>query len=117
MSRIAPKGREKSMADTKPVSQAAGQATDDLAKLKADLTKLSETVASLVTNRADTARSTVSDVAGKLRDQGEAVYHEAEARAKAKAQDLEQTIVNNPFAAVAAAFGIGVVFSMLTRRR
>jgi ElaB/YqjD/DUF883 family membrane-anchored ribosome-binding protein len=106
------------MADIpKSVSNAASETTDDVAKLKADLNRLSDTVASLVSARADSARSTMSDMASKLREQGEAVYRDAESRAREKAKDLEQTIVNNPFASVAAAFGIGVLFSMLTRRR
>jgi ElaB/YqjD/DUF883 family membrane-anchored ribosome-binding protein len=96
---------------------AADDAKDDVSKLRADITKLSDTVTSLIAQQAGSARATMSNAASKVREQGEYAYREAEAMARQKAKDLEQTIVANPFASVGAALGIGLVLGLLSRRR
>jgi len=103
--------------NTKSVANAAEDAKDDLQQLKLDLAKLSETVASLMSGQTGSARAAVSNAAAKLREQGGATYREAESRAREKAKDVEQAIVSNPFGAVAAAVGIGILLGILSRRR
>jgi ElaB/YqjD/DUF883 family membrane-anchored ribosome-binding protein len=102
------------MSDPKAV---ADDTKDDLKQLKLDLAKLTETVSSMAAQQASSARASVSNAARQLREQGESYYHEAEARAREKAKDLEQTIVGNPFASVAAAFGLGMLMGVMSRRR
>lgn len=99
------------------VAGAADNAKDDVSKLRADIAKLSDTVASLMAQQAGSARATVSNAASKVREQGEYAYREAEALARQKAKDVEQTIIDNPFASVAAALGIGLVLGLMSRRR
>jgi ElaB/YqjD/DUF883 family membrane-anchored ribosome-binding protein len=74
-------------------------------------------VAALMAQQADSARATVSNAAARVREQGEHAYREAEAKARQKAKDVEQTIIDNPFASVAAALGIGLVLGLMSRRR
>ena len=108
--------RESFMVD-KSVAGAAEDAKDDVAKLRADIAKLSDAVAALMAQQASSARATVTNAASKVREQGEYAYHEAEALARQKAKDVEQTIIDNPFASVAAALGIGLVLGLMSRRR
>jgi ElaB/YqjD/DUF883 family membrane-anchored ribosome-binding protein len=95
----------------------AKDAKDDLAQLRADLAKLADTVAGLVSNQAGAAKSSVRDTATDLYSRGQEALQQAGEKAKAKTDELSRTIEQNPITAVLAAFGLGMLFGLMSRNR
>jgi ElaB/YqjD/DUF883 family membrane-anchored ribosome-binding protein len=83
-----------------------GDLQAEMAQLRADLAKL-----------ADTLKSVVSDEAAARYEKVREAAREAQARASKAADAVGQEIAERPFAAVAAAFGAGLVLGMLFSRR
>jgi len=95
----------------------AADAKDDLAQLRADFAKLSETVSSLIAGQASAAKSTVRDAASDLYSRGQDAVQQGVEQAKGAAGELSQTIERNPIASVLAAFGVGMLFGLMSRNR
>jgi ElaB/YqjD/DUF883 family membrane-anchored ribosome-binding protein len=95
----------------------AKDAKDDLAQLRADLAKLADTEAGLVSNKASAAKSSVRDTASDLYSRGQEALQQAGEKAKEKTDELSHTIEQNPITAVLAAFGLGMLFGMMSRHR
>ncbi|HVV93948.1 MAG TPA: hypothetical protein VHD15_11055 [Hyphomicrobiales bacterium] len=97
--------------------EGAQDAKDDLAQLRADLARLSETVSTLVANQAHAAKSTVRDTASDLYSKGQEALQQAGEKAKGATDELSHTIEQNPITSVLAAFGIGMLFGLMSRSR
>lgn len=97
------------MADTLP---GAGESTTtstldaDLAMLKDDVARLTDTLSTLVSDGAATARNAAREGVDTARQ-----------KATDAADDLSETIEQNPLTAVLVALGIGYVVGALGRRR
>ncbi|HVI28933.1 hypothetical protein [Hansschlegelia sp.] len=85
----------------------------DLETLRKDVATLTETLSTLVSDSAATARS----AAREGMNRASAAADDARARAQAAADDLSATIVENPLTAVLVALGLGYVVGALGRSR
>src|SRR5262249_50067528 len=89
----------------------------DLAALRADLARLTDTVAAILRTQADTTGATVRGAVGDARDQLSQAASNAQDTAFGAAADLERRIERNPLAAVLIAAGIGIVLGMMSKSR
>lgn len=116
------------MADSNTVQNDLGKLAEDLATLRADVSKLTDTLAALVRSEGEAVSAVVRErvragkaqaeaTAAGLLDEGAAAFHEAKARAASLQGDVTAAIERNPIGAVAAALGIGFVVGLLTRGR
>jgi ElaB/YqjD/DUF883 family membrane-anchored ribosome-binding protein len=96
---------------------AAADLSVDLAALRADIARLSDTMAGLVRNQANSASAAVMGVVGDARDQLSQAASQAQDSALGAAADLERRIERNPLTAVLIAAGIGMALGMMSKSR
>ena len=84
--------------------------------LKEDLAAIGATLAELVKSGAREGRSKVEQAADDYRRKGAEQADEALKEARAYGEALEEKIVQNPFAAVLVALGLGFLAGLITRR-
>jgi ElaB/YqjD/DUF883 family membrane-anchored ribosome-binding protein len=89
----------------------------DLAALRADIARLSDTVAAMVRMQADMAGAAVKGAVGDARDQLSQAATNAQDSALGAAADLERRIERNPLTAVLIAAGIGMALGMMSKSR
>jgi ElaB/YqjD/DUF883 family membrane-anchored ribosome-binding protein len=102
----------------------AADLSDELAALRADLSRLSDTMSGLVRSQANTAgaamRGAMGDMRGAMggaRDQLSQAASQAQDSALGVAADLERRIEKNPLTAVLIAAGIGMALGMMNKSR
>jgi ElaB/YqjD/DUF883 family membrane-anchored ribosome-binding protein len=105
-----------------PMSNKTGDFTSsdlnvDLAALRADIARLSDTVAAMVRVQADAAGAAVRGAVGDARDQLSQAASNAQDSAFGTAADLERRIERNPLTAVLIAAGIGMALGMMSKSR
>ncbi|MGP0091523.1 MAG: hypothetical protein ACLPKB_16420 [Xanthobacteraceae bacterium] len=110
-------------------AHAAGDSlAEDLARLRADMTKMQETLSAFVSEIGGEAARTMSSVshsvvkevgsaASSIADAGAEIAGSAKDQAKTLASELEATARKNPLGALAAALLAGIVIGMMTRGR
>jgi ElaB/YqjD/DUF883 family membrane-anchored ribosome-binding protein len=98
--------------------------SEELAALRADLGRLSDTMAGLVRSQANTAgaamRGAMGDMRGAMgdaRDQLSQAASQAQDSAMGVAADLERRIERSPLTAVLIAAGIGMALGMMNKSR
>jgi len=96
---------------------AASDLADDLAALRADVAKLSDTIAGLVRTQTGSATAAVRGAVDDARDQLSQAAAQAQDRALGAAADIERRIEANPLTAVLIAAGIGVALGMMSKSR
>ncbi len=96
---------------------AASDLAADLAAVRADIARLSDTVSALVRSQADAAGAAVRGVMGDARDQLSQAAAQAQDSAFGAAADLERRIERNPLTAVLIAAGIGLALGMMSKSR
>lgn len=96
---------------------AAGDIASDLAALRADIGRLSETVASLVRAQTEAAGEALRGVADGARVQFSEAASQAQDSAFGAAADLERRIERSPLTAVLIAAGIGIALGMMSKSR
>jgi ElaB/YqjD/DUF883 family membrane-anchored ribosome-binding protein len=89
----------------------------DLAALRADIARLSDTVAAMMRAQADAAGAAVRGAVGDARDQLSQAASNAQDSAFGAAADLERRIEKNPLTAVLIAAGIGMALGMMSKSR
>jgi ElaB/YqjD/DUF883 family membrane-anchored ribosome-binding protein len=89
----------------------------DLTALRADIARLSDTVAAMVRFQADAAGAAVRGAVGDARDQLSQAASNAQDSAYGAAADLERRIEKNPLTAVLIAAGIGMALGMMSKSR
>jgi ElaB/YqjD/DUF883 family membrane-anchored ribosome-binding protein len=110
----------------KPVA-AAHDPASDVIQLRADFSRLSDSVAELVKAQTNTAAASIrhgvgaasNAIAETAADFGQSALqmtNDAQKTVKAASQDLEASIERNPLTAVLIAAGIGMVFGMAISR-
>ena len=110
-------------------TQAAGEnLAQDLARLRADMAKMQETLSAFVAEIGGEAARTMSSVghsivkeagsaASNLADAGAEIAGSAKDHAKTLASELEATARKNPLGALTAALLAGIVIGLMTRGR
>jgi ElaB/YqjD/DUF883 family membrane-anchored ribosome-binding protein len=96
---------------------ASADLSADLVALRADIARLSDTMAGLVRSQANSASAAVKGVMGDARDQLSQAASQAQDSALGAAADLERRIEKNPLTAVLIAAGIGMALGMMSRSR
>jgi ElaB/YqjD/DUF883 family membrane-anchored ribosome-binding protein len=96
---------------------AAPDLAADVAALRADIARLSDTIAGLMRGQADAAGAAVKGAVGDARDQLSQAASHAQDGAFGAAADLERRIERNPLTAMLIAVGIGMALGMMTRSR
>ena len=89
-----------------PTGGNASTMEGDLANLRRDVTRLTDTVSRLVTDGASSARAAAREGAESAR-----------ATVVSAADDLSETVVRNPLTSVLAALGVGYLMGVLGRSR
>lgn len=89
----------------------------DLAAVRADIARLSDTIAGLMRGQADAAGAAVKGAVGDARDQLSQAASHAQDSAFGVAADLERRIDKNPLTAVLIAAGIGMALGMMSKSR
>lgn len=105
------------IANDPAVNEDAGNVRADLTQLREDLARLSETVTSLLTSQAGSARESVRAAATDYYDQGRDALRQVEDQAREYTDELSRTIERNPITAVMTALGVGFVLGLLNRGR
>jgi ElaB/YqjD/DUF883 family membrane-anchored ribosome-binding protein len=102
--------------------------TQDLDELRADVAKLTETVAQLLRNQAEAgadklgaglgaAREAFGETAHSFARAGKGIAEDAQHRLGALGDDLERSIQRSPLTAVLAAAALGMVLGLMNRSR
>jgi ElaB/YqjD/DUF883 family membrane-anchored ribosome-binding protein len=102
---------------TNKADDPASDISADLTKLRADIARLSETIAGLVRLQADSAGAAVKGAVGDAREQLSQAATQAQDRALGAAADLERRIERSPLTAVLIAAGVGMALGMLSKSR
>jgi ElaB/YqjD/DUF883 family membrane-anchored ribosome-binding protein len=89
----------------------------DLATLRADIARLSDTIVSLMHGRADAAGAAVRGVVGDARGPLSQAASDAQDSVFGVAANFERRIERNPLTAVLIAAGIGIAFGMMSKSR
>lgn len=103
------------MAQPKPDLDAAGL-EQQIALLRADLARISETLAALGQTSGDTLRATFAEKAETLLARGEAKIDEAGHKAQATLADMSDFARRKPIEALAIAGGAGLLLGLLFGR-
>ncbi|MBW0004929.1 MAG: DUF883 family protein [Hyphomicrobiales bacterium] len=101
------------------VQKAAGNAMNEIASgdldsLRADVTKLAQTVSQLVQNQANSTRNQITNAVGAAGDNLSQTAAMAQDRFMSMEAEMESQIKQNPLAAVGVAFGIGLLIGKMT---
>ncbi len=95
----------------------AADLSQELAAFRADLGRLSDTMAGLVRSQANTAGAAMRGAMGDARDQLSQAASQAQDSAMGVAADLERRIEKSPLTAVLIAAGIGMALGMMNKSR
>ncbi len=89
----------------------------DLAALREDIGRLSDTLVSVVRNQADVANEAIRTAVDDAKNQLSQAISSTRAGAYGKPVDLERRIERNPLVAVLIAAGVGLAFGVMSRPR
>ncbi len=95
----------------------AADLSADLAALREDVARLSDTLAGLVRNQTDAANATMRGVIDDARGQLSLAAGSIRAGALDKSADFERRIERNPVAAMLIAAGLVLAFGVISRTR
>ncbi len=102
---------------TKNAEGAARDLTADVTALRQDVARLAETMSELVRDQTQAAAGRVSEAVGDARHKIASTAADAQNRVRAASGEIEASIERNPLMAVLVAFGIGMLFGMMSRSR
>jgi ElaB/YqjD/DUF883 family membrane-anchored ribosome-binding protein len=102
---------------TKTGDPTASDLSADLDALRADIARLSDTMAGLVRAQANSAGAAVRGAVGDAREQLAQAANQAQDSALGAAAELERRIERNPLTAVLIAAGIGMALGMMSKSR
>ncbi|MDH7797757.1 MULTISPECIES: DUF883 family protein [unclassified Beijerinckia] len=105
------------MAQVDDIEKFGRKLTDDYTALREDISKLSETVAKLVSRQADVAGDRVAEAVGTAKAALADSAERAQDKVKGIGADIESSIERNPYSAVLIALGVGLALGLLNRSR
>ena len=105
------------MANTKPLEEATQDFATDLAALRDDISRLTDSVSELVRAQASATTKTMLGVVDTAREKIASKASEAQDRVSAASADVEARIERNPLMAVFIAAMAGLLIGMLCRPR
>lgn len=111
------------MANTSPggsnnVSEAeALRRSDEMAELRAEVSRLSNLVSDMVSSRYQRAKSQATGLAEDLSERGAELQDKVVSRATELEKQMERTVRDRPLTAVAIAAGVGYLAGLLTHPR
>ena len=94
---------------------AATDIAADLANLRSDIASLGESIAELMSERANAAGAAVKGVAGDAQDRLSHAAGHAQDGVLGAVADLERRIERDPLTAVLIAAGLGMAIGMMTK--
>ncbi len=102
---------------TKNAEGAPGDLTADLAALRQDIVRLTETMSQPVQHQTHAVGHRVSDAVGDAREKIASTTTDAQNRVRAASSEIEASIERNPLTAVLIALGIRISLGMMSRSR
>jgi ElaB/YqjD/DUF883 family membrane-anchored ribosome-binding protein len=87
------------------------------ASIQHEMSKIADDLSSLASTLGETASAEARATIGSLRDRFEGLKDYAGSMTDDVLEGAESSITENPFVAVAAAFGVGLILSLLLQRR
>lgn len=89
----------------------------DLAALREDVARLSESIAALLQSQAQAAAHHVSDAVDDAKARFAGTAADVTSRVNAAGEEIEASIERNPLTAVLISFGVGMALGMMSRPR
>jgi len=114
--RKAPSRKRSTAARASATTRNANATVNDFEKLQDDLLRLTRSVTSLMSTRAEAARDLVTETASDYYETGVDYARDAETQVRGMAGDLSKQVERNPLAAVGIVFGVGYIIGLMRRR-
>lgn len=105
------------MSMTKSSEGTTGDMTADLAALRQDLARLSESVSAMLQAQAQGGAQHISDAASAAKAGLANTAADVKSRISSAGGELEASIARNPMTAVLITFAVGMVLGMMSRSR
>jgi ElaB/YqjD/DUF883 family membrane-anchored ribosome-binding protein len=102
---------------TKTSAGTSEDITADLASLRADVARLSDSISALMQNQARGAARHVSDAVDDAKASFASTAAEVRSRVNTASGEIEASIERNPLTAMLIAFGVGMALGMMTSSR
>jgi ElaB/YqjD/DUF883 family membrane-anchored ribosome-binding protein len=99
------------------VESATTDIAEDFAALRHDIVRLTEALRGLLDRQTQTAGARVSDAAQGVTDKITQAAGDAQKGAQATGDEIAACIGRNPFTAILAALGLGLLIGMIGRPR
>jgi len=91
--------------------------TADMAALREDVARLSETISALLQSQAQGAAHHVSDAVDDAKAKFASTAADVKSRIDAACGEIETSIERNPVTAMLISFGVGMALGMMSRSR
>ena len=91
--------------------------TADLAALRQDVARLSESISALLQSQAQGGAQHVSDAVDDAKAKLASTAADVKSRVNAAGGEIEASIERNPMTAVLISFGVGMALGMMSRSR
>ena len=102
---------------TKSTERTAGDLAADLAALRQDVARLTETMSTLVQHQTQAAGHRVSEAVDDVKVKIASTAADAQSRIRAASGEIGACIEQNPFTAVLIALGVGMSLGLVSRPR
>lgn len=102
---------------SKSTEGTAGDFAADLAALRQDVARLTETMSTLVQHQTQAVGHRVSEAVDDVRVKIASTAADAQSRVRAASGEIEARIKQNPVTSVLIALGVGISLGLLSRSR
>ncbi len=90
---------------------------EDVARLRADLAKIAESLKDIGVEEAVRTKSAVGEMAQALIDEVRTAFESAKGKGKSSVEAVEHKIGDRPFVSLLTAFGTGIILGKMLDRR
>lgn len=101
----------------KPTDSETQALAEQMAELRADIAGITKTLSEMGAARGDAALESAQNTVASLRNQGEKVLKDAQARAETIGQQAAETVREQPATAVGLAVGLGFLLGFISGRK
>ncbi|MCZ8147589.1 MAG: hypothetical protein O9325_07050 [Roseomonas sp.] len=102
---------------TNNIQGASEDIAEDLAALRQDVARLSESIAALLQSQSQGAAQRVTDAVEDARAKLAGTAADVKSLANAAGADIEASVARNPLTAMLISFGLGMALGMMSRSR